>query len=183
MAKLAAEVYGEALFDLAVETGSIEPLAEQIKTAELAFVENPEFLELLTHPKITKEEKLSVVESVFKGRVDDAVTGLLTVIVEKGRCAEIPAVFANFLEKVREYRKIGVAKVASATGLTTEQKKRIEEKLLSQTAYESFEMQYTVDPALIGGMVIRIGDRVVDASIKSKIERMAASLSKLQLSV
>lgn len=183
MAKLAAEVYGEALFDLAVETGSIEPLAEQIKTTERAFSENPEFLELLTHPKITKDEKLSVVEAVFKGRVDDAVTGLLTVIVEKGRCAEIPAVFANFLEKVREYRKIGVAKVVSATELTTEQKKRIEEKLLSQTAYESFEMQYTVDKTLIGGMVIRIGDRVVDASIKSKIERMAASLSKLQLSV
>ena len=183
MAKLAAEVYGEALFDLAVESGSIDTLAEQIKTAELAFSENPEFLELLTHPKITKEEKLSVVEAVFKGRVDDAVTGLLTVIVEKGRCAEIPAVFANFLEKVREYRKIGVASVASATELSAEQKKRIEEKLLSQTKYESFEMQYTVDKTLIGGMVIRIGDRVVDASIKSKIERMAASLAKLQLSV
>ena len=183
MAKLAAEVYGEALFDLAVENGSVDTLAEQIQTAELAFLENPEFLELLTHPKITKEEKLSVVEAVFKGRVEDAVTGLLTVIVEKGRCAEIPAVFANFLEKVREYRKIGVVSVVSATELTAEQKKRIEEKLLSQTKYESFEMQYSTDASLIGGMVIRIGDRVVDASIKSKIERMAASLSKLQLSV
>ncbi len=183
MAKLAAEVYGEALFDLAVENGSVDTLAEQIQTAELAFSENPEFLELLTHPKITKEEKLSVVEAVFKGRVDDAVTGLLTVIVDKGRCAEIPAVFALFLDKVREYRKIGVASVVSATELSAEQKKRIEEKLLSQTKYENFEMQYSTDASLIGGMVIRIGDRVVDASIKSKIERMAASLSKLQLSV
>ena len=183
MAKLAAEVYGEALFDLAVENGSIDTLAEQIKTAELAFSENPDFLELLTHPKITKEEKLSVVEAVFKGRVDDAVTGLLTVIVEKGRCTEIPAVFTLFLDKVREYRKIGVASVVSATELSAEQKKRIEDKLLSQTAYESFEMRYSTDASLIGGMVIRIGDRVVDASIKSKIERMAASLSKLQLSV
>ena len=183
MAKLAAEVYGEALFDLAVESNSVDTWAEQIKTAELAFAENPEFLELLTHPKITKEEKLSVVEAVFKGRVDDAVTGLLTVIVDKGRCAEIPAVFALFLDKVREYRKIGVASVVSATELTPEQKKRIEDKLLSQTKYESFEMQYDTDASLIGGMVIRIGDRVVDASIKSKIERMAASRSKLQLSV
>ena len=183
MAKLAAEVYGEALFDLAVEQNCMDAWAEQIKATELAFAENPEFLELLTHPKITKEEKLAVVEAVFKERVDDAVTGLLTVIVEKGRCAEIPAVFTNFLEKVREYRKIGVASVVSATELTQEQKKRIEDKLLAQTKYESFEMQYSTDASLIGGMVIRIGDRVVDASIKSKIERMAASLSKLQLSV
>ncbi len=182
MAKLAADVYGEALFDLAVEQKSVDALAEQIKTAELLFAENPDFMGLLTHPKITKEEKLSVVEKVFGGRFDDAVTGLLTVIVEKGRCSEIPAVFADFLDKVREYRKIGVASVVSATELSEAQKKRIEAKLLSQTKYESFEMRYTVDASLIGGMVIRIGDRVVDASIKSKLARMAGNLSQIQLS-
>lgn len=177
MAKLAADVYGEALFDLAVEQNSIDAWAEQIKAAELAFSENPGFLELLTHPKITREEKLSVVEAVFGGRFDDALTGLFTVIVEKGRCSEIPAVFRNFLDKVREYCKIGVASVVSATELSGAQKRRIEEKLLSQTDYESFEMQYLVDASLIGGMKIRIGDRVVDASIKSKLDRMAGSLS------
>ena len=170
------------MFDLAVENGSIDALADQVKTAELAFSDNPEFLELLTHPKITKEEKLSVVEAVFKGRVDDAVTGLLTVIVDKGRCSEIPSVFALFLEKVREYRKIGVASVVSATELTPEQKKRIEEKLLSQTKYESFEMQYDTDASLIGGMVIRIGDRVVDPSIRTKMDNMAKNLRKVSLS-
>ena len=182
MAKLAAEVYGEALFDLAVESDCVDTWAEQIKTAELAFAENPEFLELLTHPKITKEEKLSVVEAVFKGRVDDAVTGLLTVIVEKGRCAEIPAVFTLFLDKVREYRKIGVASVVSATELSAEQKKRIEDKLLSQTKYESFEMKYDIDASLIGGMVIRIGDRVVDSSIRTKLDNMTKNLRKVSLS-
>lgn len=182
MAKLAADVYGEALFELAAESNSIDAWTEQIKTAELVFSENPDFMELLTHPKITKEEKLSVVETVFGGRFDDEVTGLLTVIVEKGRCSEIPAVFANFLERVREFRKIGVASVVSATELSDAQKKRIEEKLLSQTKYESFEMKYSVDASLIGGMVIRIGDRVVDASIKSKLARMAGNLSKIQLS-
>ncbi|MDD5900522.1 MAG: ATP synthase F1 subunit delta [Lachnospiraceae bacterium] len=182
MAKLVADVYGEALFDLAAQSNSIDSLAEQIKTAEAVLAENPEFLGLLTHPKISMEEKKSVVETVFGGRFDDAVTGLLIVIVEKGRCAEIPAVFANFLDKVREYRRIGVARVTSATELSDVQKKRIEEKLLSQTAYESFEMQYTVDASLIGGMIIRIGDRVVDASIQSKLRKMAVSLSNLQLS-
>ncbi len=181
MAKLAADVYGEALFELAVEKGSIDAWTEQIKAAGAAFSGNPEFMEFMTHPKITKEEKRSVVEQVFGGRFDDAITGLLAVIVEKGRCAEIPAVFANFLDKVREYRKIGVASVVSATELSADQKKRIEEKLLAQTEYESFEMQYSTDAGLIGGMVIRIGDRVVDASVRSKLERMAGSLSRLQL--
>lgn len=182
MAKLAADVYGEALFRLAVEKDCINAWAEQIKTAELVIAENPELMELLTHPKITREEKLSVVDKVFGGHFDDAVTGLFSVIVEKGRCAEIPAVLSNFMEKVREYRKIGVAKVVSAMELSAAQKKRVEEKLLSQTAYESFEMQYSVDESLIGGMTIRIGDRVVDASIRSKLNRMAGSLSGIRLS-
>lgn len=181
MAKLAAEVYGEALFDLAAETDCIVSLAEQVRLAQQAFLENPEFMELLTHPKITKEEKLFVVKQVFDQRFEDAVTGLLTVLVEKGRCSEIPAVFTNFLDKVREYQKIGVASVVSATELSAGQRKQIEDKLLSQTAYESFEMNYSVDASLIGGMKIRIGDRVVDASVKSKLERMAGSLAKLQL--
>lgn len=176
-----ADVYGEALFDLGTQSNSIDSLADQIKTAQAVLAENPEFLELLTHPKISMEEKKSVVETVFGGRFDDAVTGLLIVIVEKGRCSEIPAVFANFLDRVREYRRIGVAKVTSATELSALQKKRIEEKLLSQTKYESFEMEYVVDASLIGGMIIRIGDRVVDASIQSKLRRMAGSLSNLQL--
>lgn len=176
-----ADVYGEALFDLATQSNSIDSLADQIKTAQAVLAENPEFLELLTHPKISMEEKKSVVETVFGGRFDDAVTGLLIVIVEKGRCSEIPAVFANFLDRVREYRRIGMAKVTSATELSDLQKKRIEEKLLSQTKYESFEIEYAVDASLIGGMIIRIGDRVVDASIQSKLRRMAGSLSNLQL--
>lgn len=176
MAKLAADVYAEALFALAIEQNGVDEWTEQIKAAELAFSENPDFLRLLTHPKISREEKLSVVENVFGGRFDDALTGLLTVIVEKGRCGEIPAVFRNFLDKVREYRKIGTASVVSATELTDAQKRRIEEKLLSQTDYKSFEMQYFVDASLIGGMKIRIGDRVVDATVKSKLDRMAGSI-------
>lgn len=182
MAKLAADRYAEALFELAAEQGGIGDLAEQVKLAEQAFAANPEFLELLTHPKVTREEKHAVIENVFGGRFDERLTGLLAVIVDKGRCAEIPEVFALFLDKVCEHLKIGKASVTSATELTAAQKKRIEEKLLSQTEYESFEITYSVDPALIGGMVLRIRDRVVDASIKSKLSRMARNLSAIQLS-
>lgn len=182
MAKLAADRYAEALFELAAEQEGIRELAEQVTLAQQAFAENPDFLGLLTHPKVTKEEKHAVIEKVFGGRFDERLTGLLAVIVDKGRCAEIPAVFELFLDKVFEYLKIGKASVTSATELTAAQKKRIEEKLLSQTEYESFEITYSVDPALIGGMIVRIRDRVVDASVKSKLSRMASSLSKIQLS-
>ena len=62
------------------------------------------------------------------------------------------------------------------------EKDAVEKRLLETTKYESFVMKYEVDPALIGGMKIQIGDRVVDSSIKTKLNNMAKSLSEIQLS-
>ena len=90
-------------------------------------------------------------------------------------------IYAYDLEAVREYRKIGKASVTSASELTVEQKQKIEKKLLDSTEYVEFIMDYKIDPSIIGGLIIRIGDRVVDSSIKSKIELMKKDLMKLQL--
>lgn len=176
MAKVISKTYGDALFDLAVEQGKIDETQEQITLLSQTFAENPELLALLNHPKITKEEKITVIENVFKNRLSDNVVGFLVLIVEKGRYNEIAAIFDYFQAKVREYKKVGVAQVSSATALSKEQKEKIESKLLEQTEYESFQMTYDVNPALIGGMTIRIGDRVVDSSIRTKLEGMTKML-------
>lgn len=168
MAKVISKTYGDALFELAAEQGRLNETEEQITLLSQTFAENPELLTLLNHPKITKEEKIKVIEDVFKNRLSDDVVGFLVLIVEKGRYNEIAAIFEYFQAKVREYNKIGVVQVASAVPLNEEQKKKIESRLLEQTEYESLQMAYEVNPALIGGMVIRIGDRVVDSSIDRK---------------
>ena len=182
MAKLIEGSYGDALFELALEQNELDSVAEQVDVLAQSFAENPELLKLLTHPKISKEEKISVIENIFKGRFSDDIVGFLVVITEKDRGAEIENILRYFQAKVREYKKIGVARVLSATELTKEQKKRVEKKLLQQTSYESFEVDYSVDASLIGGMVIRIGDRVVDSSIRTKLDTMAKNLRKVSLS-
>ena len=181
MAKLIEGSYGDALFELALEQNELDSVAEQVELLAQAFAENPELLKLLNHPKISKEEKISVIETIFKGRFSDDIVGFLVIITQKDRGAEIEAILNYFLAKVREYKKIGVARVTSAVELTAEQKKRVEEKLLQQTSYESFEVDYSVDASLIGGMVIRIGDRVVDSSIRTKMDNMAKNLRKVSL--
>ena len=182
MAKLIEGSYGDALFELALEQNELESIAEQVDILTQSFAENPELLKLLTHPKISKEEKISVIENIFKGRFSDDIVGFLVIITQKDRGAEIEAILNYFLAKVREYKKIGVARVTSLVELSAEQKKRVEEKLLQQTSYESFEVDYSVDASLIGGMVIRIGDRVVDSSIRTKLDNMTKNLRKVSLS-
>ena len=181
MAKVISKLYGEALFELALETDRVSEMAEQVTVLSQTFAENPELFKLFNHPKITKEEKISVIENVFKGRFSDDIVGFLVILVEKGRYNEIEAVFDYFHAKVREYNKVGVAQVTSATELSEGQKKQVEQKLLEQTSYESFEMHYETDASLLGGMVIRIGDRVVDSSIRTKLANMGKELKKISM--
>ena len=85
--------------------------------------------------------------------------------------------------KALEEKKIGIAYVTTPMEVTDAQKKQIEDRLLETTAYQSFRMHYAVDADLIGGMVIRIGDRVVDSSVRTKISELSRELSKIQLKV
>ena len=181
MAKLAANTYAEALFELAIEEQKTDLLLEEILSVHDLLRENPELIQFLEHPEILKEEKIQVVENIFKGRFSDDVTGFLVVIVTKGRSKELPAILTEFIAKIKEYKKIGSVQVTSAVELDESWKNKIRERLLKTTGYKKLEIFYVVDPSLIGGMIIRLKDRVVDSSIKSKLERMRSQLMKLSL--
>ena len=181
MAKLVSTTYGDALFDLALEENKVDELYEEIQALDRSFQENEELLKLLNHPEVIKEEKLSVIDNVFKGRVSDESVGFLRIIVEKDRYNDIPAIFAHFLHRVKEHKGIGSASVTSAAPLTDAQKKRLTDRLLATTRYHTFETSYTVDPGLLGGMIIRIEDRVMDSSLKSQLDRLTRQLSDMKV--
>jgi F-type H+-transporting ATPase subunit delta len=181
MAKLVAGTYGDALFALAVEQNLTDSLMQEIEMVQTVLRENDGLEKILMHPEIPKHKKLQVIEDVFKGRISDALTGFLIIVVTKGRYKDLPDIFAYFIARVKEYKKIGVAEVTSAVPLGEEQKQKIEQKLLDTTRYETMEIDYKVDESKIGGLMIRIGDRVVDSTISSKLSALTASLMKISL--
>lgn len=181
MAKLVSKTYGDALFELALEKNSVDALYEEAGAVQKVFLEHSDLVKLLNHPKIDKEDKIHVVENVFKGRISEDLTGFLTIVVRKDRHNDIFKILEYFISRVKEYKKIGVAYVTTAVEMTDAQKKDVEKKLLDTTSYEKFEMNYSVNPELLGGIIIRIGDRVVDSSVKSKIDALSKELMKIQL--
>jgi F-type H+-transporting ATPase subunit delta len=181
MAKLISKTYGNALFELAVEEQKIEVFAEEIKEIMQILKAHTQLQQLMKHPKIVKEEKISILESIFKGNIQDELTGFLVLIITKDRYSEIENILNYFLEQVKALKKIGVCNVVTAVELQQEQKSKVEQKLLDTTDFLSVEMNYQVDQSIIGGMVIRIGDRVVDSSIATKISEMQKELLKIQL--
>ena len=183
MAKLVSKTYGDALFEVAAETGRIDSFFEEAEGIRTVLKENPEIFKLMNHPKIVKEEKIQIIENVFKGQVSDELAGLMCMIVDKGHFAELDAVLEYFINEVKESKRIGTAYVTSALELSDAQKAQLTDKLIQTTKYVEFEMHYDVDAALIGGMVIRIKDRVVDSSIQTKLYDLSRELSKIQLKV
>lgn len=181
MAKLVEKTYADALFKLAEESGQIDVLFEESKAIIQILESNEDLMKLLMHPKIKKEEKISVIENVFKGRVSEDMTGFLVLAIEKERQNELVGILSEFVGIIKEYKKIGIAYVTTAIELDDARKKEIEQKLIDTTDYVQFEMNFIVDKDIIGGMIIRIKDRVVDSSIKSKIEKMSKDLYNIQL--
>lgn len=181
MAKLVSRTYGDALFELAVEENRTDSFMEEIAMVQTVLKENRDLEKILMHPEIPKSRKLQVIEEVFKGKISNALTGFLRIVVTKGRYKDLPDIFAYFTARIKEYKKIGVAVVVSAIPLVEAQKQKIEKKILNTTSYEAMEMDYKVDESIIGGLIIRIGDRVVDSTIRSKLNSLTASLMKISL--
>lgn len=181
MAKLISKTYGEALFELAAEEHLLEELFEEAKAVRGILREEAEFGRLLNHPKIPREEKVKVAEEVFKGRVHDELTGFMVLVIEKDRSEELDAILTYFIDRVKETKHIGVAFVTTAVELDEAAKTKVVKRLLETTGYHTMEMHYKVDASIIGGMIIRIGDRVIDSSITTKLNELKKQLLKIQL--
>ena len=181
MAKLVSKTYGDALFAVALEESRMDEFFEAAKAVADILRTNEDFGKLMNHPKIIKEEKVKIVEEAFGNNVPKEIVGIMALMITKGRAEEMLSVFDYFIDLVKEEKKIGKADVTTAVELTKVQKENVEKKLLETTNYESFEMNYAVDESLIGGMIIRIGDRVVDSSIKTKIYNLSRELRNIQV--
>ena len=125
MAKLVSKVYGDALFEAAQETKCLDETFEQVLALQEILKEHEDLIQLLNHPQVVKEEKIQIIDSIFRGRVSDDMMGFLTTVVEKGRQGDIPAIFEYFITTVKEYKKIGIAYVTSAVPLNEEQKAQV----------------------------------------------------------
>ena len=176
MAKQVKDVYGNALFEVAEEENKIDEFLKESLAVLSAIDENPDLLVMMCHPQIDVEEKQAVLETIFKGRISDELYALLDMLREKGHFADLRDVILQFADRVREYRHIGVVYVSTPMELPASQKQAVEKKILETTDYVSLEMNFSIEPELIGGMVIRIGDRVVDSSVRSRLDSLVRSL-------
>ncbi len=175
------ERYAEALLEIGMSENKLERFLEETEVLIDIFESDDELLRLYTNPRITAEEKKNVTEKCFSDAFSSEIIGLMIQIIVNGREKLLKSIIRTFIGMAKEKLGTGVVYVSSAVSLSDDKKKALENKILETTEYRNLEMHYEVDDSLIGGMVIRIRDRILDNSIRTKLDGMVKELRQVQL--
>lgn len=170
MAGIVAKNYCDAIFALAQEDGKLDLYKEQLLLVDET-LQDERYRFVMTHPKISHEEKKRLLDTVYKDTLDHTLLNFLKLLVDKGR-------FCSFHEIVKEYRKryniekhIQVVYVSSADSLQAEEIEKLK-TTLEQKLQKTVELRLSVDKDLLAGMRIRIDDKIIDNSAKARLERL-----------
>jgi len=169
-----ARRYAEAAFEIGKADGTLETWERDLATLAEA-LGDPGLRRLVEHPAVPFAEKEKVLKRVATGVADEPLK-LALLMIRRGRPAAIDAMVARFGELVRRERGISLAEVRTALPLDDAQRTAVTERLRALTG-DRIEINEVVDDALIGGLSVRIGDRLYDASVRSRLERLRARLT------
>ncbi len=174
-----ARVYAHALFDAAREAGAVEPVRRELGDFVAALAASASLRDVLADPQVDTAAKQRVLVEITRG-AQPLLTSALQLMLERGRFAVVPELHAAYdaLAVVEE----GVVKVdvVSATELTPETEKKIAARVHAATG-RKVELARRVDPTIIGGLVLRIGDVIVDGSVKARIRQLRRRLATAEV--
>ncbi|MEG0013468.1 MAG: ATP synthase F1 subunit delta [Cellulosilyticaceae bacterium] len=180
MAELITKRYATALFDIAIETNKAAQFEQEASMICDILAQEPEFLQILNHHQILQEEKMKLVETVFEGRVSDEFVGLLVLTIKKSRQVLVLDILNMFLDMIKEANGVLKATVTSALSLNKKQLAQIKSNIEKSTN-KQIELTAMVDKSIIGGLIIRVGDKVVDGSIAGQMQALKTTLNDLRL--
>ena len=164
-------VYAEALLELAREQGVVDAVAEEVQQLLPVIAEGGELNRLLTNPAIGDNERGEIIQRVFAGKISPLLYKMMRVLGDKGRLGSLPQVAAGYLLAVAEERgQIDVqAYVATAMDAATAERVAAE---IGKALGKTVSLNQKVDPSLIGGLKIKVGDQLIDASVASQLRNM-----------
>jgi F-type H+-transporting ATPase subunit delta len=175
--KSASLQYANALADVALAQGAADTALRQLGDFAAAFGVSAELRNFLTSPGVPSGAKHDVIEKIA-GRIGAGkiIRNFLFVIADHQRTHILPEIVVSFQDVIRQRQGIAEAEISSAIELSAAQKKRFAQTLERLTG-KKIEAKYSLDPALLGGAVLRVGDTIYDGSVRSSLNEMRARLA------
>ena len=171
-----ARRYAQAVFQLAVEYDELENWLDDL-TILADSVTNTQFLDFMSQPRVPTAAKLEVIRESLGDSVSRLALNLISLLATRDLAHILPEIADQYQELLDSHQGIERAEVVSAVPLTDAQHQRAVDLLEGMSGHE-VRLSARVEPALIGGMIMRIGDRVVDGSTRSKLRAMRRELSE-----
>jgi F-type H+-transporting ATPase subunit delta len=173
--EIVAARYALALFQIANETNTIDQVEEELILVQTVTKDNPELLNVLTHPKVLLEKKKSILSEAFAS-LSQPVLNTLLILVERQRINVIPELAGHFMKLANEKRGTEDATVYSVRLLKQDELSALSDTFAKKIGKTSLRLRNVIDQDLIGGVKLRIGNRIYDGSISGKLERIERQL-------
>ncbi|MCP9751632.1 ATP synthase F1 subunit delta [Ferruginibacter sp. HRS2-29] len=162
--------YAKSLLDLSIEQNSLQAVIADMKLLAQICKSNSDFVSMLKSPVIASDKKQSIIESITADKVSNITTLFIRLLVAKTRESNLPEITKAFIEQYNAMNNIHQVKFTTATPISTELQDEIVNKIKSDKALQSIELETGIDESLIGGFKLQLGDTLVDASISRDLQ-------------
>lgn len=172
--------YAKALYSLAKEENITERVLQELKVLDDAFAEQPDYLRLLNNPNLSKDERIGIIDTGFRGKVHPYVLNFLKLLTQKGYARSFPDCVKAYREQYNEDNGIVSVLAVSAVALTDAQSEKLRSKL--ETAIgKKVELRFQMDSACIGGVRLDYDGKRIDGTVKNRLDSMRELLNNTVL--
>ncbi|NEQ32775.1 MAG: F0F1 ATP synthase subunit delta [Leptolyngbya sp. SIO4C5] len=168
--------YAQGLMSLAKDQSLTDRFGEDAAGLLSILQESAELNQFLGSPLVGAEAKKSVLRQVASESLHPYMLNFLMLLIDRGRISLLTGVLKQYQSLLRDLNKTVLAEVTSAIELTDEQKESVRQKVLSMTEAQGVDLETQIDPDLLGGVIIKVGSQVVDASLRSQLRRIGLQL-------
>jgi len=170
-----ADRYAKAFIDLGQNQNLLDKFNDDLALLKETIENNKELKDFFEHPLIQPADKKDVVNSIFSEQISNYTLNLVKLLIDKNRTLLIVLLYEHYRGMLNKMRNISTAKVITAIEISDEIKDRLKEKL-EKVFNQTIEIKTEINQEIIAGMIVKVGDKVLDGSVKTKFENMKKSL-------
>jgi F-type H+-transporting ATPase subunit delta len=169
MAELTDRMYKEIMSNLLFEEEKLKRFKEDIRLVLDILSEETKFKAILEHPKYSYEEKKEIIDSIFKGRIEGEVLNLIHQLINKSIENQLIRIYGDLSEKLN--KKLGVIKAQAFTSVYMDKEEIVRlENILEKKFNKKVIVQNIIDKSIVGGVILRVNNKIIDGSIKKQIK-------------
>ncbi len=171
------EPYAEALMSLAKEQNLVEVIGNDIQLILSSLAASEDLKRFFSVPLVKESDRKDLIRNVFGSQVNPLTLSFLLLLVDRSRILFLEPICLQFNALLREINQVALAQVTSAVALNESQQETLQQKVKELTNAHSVELSIKVNPDLIGGVIIKVGSQVIDASIRGQLRRITSRIT------